>query len=264
VRRHAVLAQLVHLAGADLDLDALPFRPGHGGVQRAVAVGFGLGDVVVELAGDGRPASMHDAQCGVALGQLLDDHPHRGHVVDLLEAEVLALHLLVDAVDVLGSAADGAFDARIGKLGAQHLHHVGDVLATDRALFLEQLAEPSVGLGLELAKGEVFELPLELPDAETVGQRREDVHRLPCERAACLVVDAAQLAHPFDPVRERDEDDANVRGHSEKQLAESLGRLLVELVPADLVQTAHAGHQRGHLGAPLGRQGVRIGRARIA
>ena len=53
VRGDAVLGVLVHLLGADLDLDGRPSSSAHDGVQRLVAVRLGPRDVVVELLGIG-------------------------------------------------------------------------------------------------------------------------------------------------------------------------------------------------------------------
>ena len=49
-----------------------------------------------------------------------------------------------------------------------------------------------VGVGLEHAQREVLELPLELPDAEPVGERREEIERL-ARRALPRLVTSARL-----------------------------------------------------------------------
>ena len=51
VRGDAELGHLVHVAGADLHLDLAPLRADDGGVQRAVAVGLGRADEVLEAPG---------------------------------------------------------------------------------------------------------------------------------------------------------------------------------------------------------------------
>src|SRR3546814_7825679 len=48
---YAVLGHLMHVVRADLHLDAMPLRSDDGGVQRAVAVGLGGRDVVLEKIG---------------------------------------------------------------------------------------------------------------------------------------------------------------------------------------------------------------------
>ena len=103
MRGDTVLGVIVHRARADLDLDGLAARPDDRRVQGAVAVLLGIGDVVVELAHDRLPAAVHDAERAVALLHVLDQYPHRAHVEQVTELDVLGAHLLPDAVDVLGA-----------------------------------------------------------------------------------------------------------------------------------------------------------------
>ena len=53
-----------------------------------------------------------------------------------------------------------------------------DVAFALDALLVEQARDELVGLGLEKAEREILDLPLDLPDAEPVGQRREHLQRL--------------------------------------------------------------------------------------
>ncbi len=61
VRRHAEFGKAVHIESADLYFHALVLRPHHHGVQAAVVVGFGVGDVVVEFAANRLPQAVHNA-----------------------------------------------------------------------------------------------------------------------------------------------------------------------------------------------------------
>ena len=111
VRGHAEFRLRVHLVGADLHFQRAPFRADHRGVQRAVVVGLGPGDVIVELAGDRQPQRMHHAQRGVAGGHVVHEHAHRAQVVEFFDRHLLLLHLPPDAVDVLRPPADLGGDA---------------------------------------------------------------------------------------------------------------------------------------------------------
>jgi hypothetical protein len=51
VRGHTELGILMHLLGTDLDLHRLALGPHHHGVDGLVAIGLGVGDIVVKLAG---------------------------------------------------------------------------------------------------------------------------------------------------------------------------------------------------------------------
>ena len=60
VRGDAELGDLMHVAGADLDLDALPLGADDAGVERAVIVGLRGRDVVLEAAGHDVIGGMDD------------------------------------------------------------------------------------------------------------------------------------------------------------------------------------------------------------
>src|SRR5690606_24553537 len=128
VGAHAQLGLLVHGVGADLHFQHLALRADHRGVQRAVAVLLGVGDVVVELLGNVPPQGVHDAQGGVAVVDFRHQHAHRAHVVDLAELQTRLLHLPPDGIDVLDPAADVGLDAGGVQPLAQLVHDPGDVL----------------------------------------------------------------------------------------------------------------------------------------
>ena len=67
VRGDAALGLVLHLLGADLDLDALAERADHAGVQRAVAVRLGHRDVVLEALRQHLVAAVQQAERLVAL-----------------------------------------------------------------------------------------------------------------------------------------------------------------------------------------------------
>jgi hypothetical protein len=73
---------------------------------------------------------------------------------------------------VLRPAGDVGLDAGLGQGRSDALLGVGDEALAVGALLVEQAGDAAVGLGLQVAEGEVLQLPLELPDAQPVGQRR--------------------------------------------------------------------------------------------
>ncbi len=52
MRGHAQFSVFVHFHGADLHLDDPSFRSDHGGMQGAIVVAFGIGDVIVKFTGN--------------------------------------------------------------------------------------------------------------------------------------------------------------------------------------------------------------------
>ena len=97
----------------------------------------------------------------------------------------------------------------------------------------------------------VLELPLDLPDAEPVRQRRVDLHRLRRDPLLLLRRQRSQRAHVVEPVGELDEHDAEVLGHREEHLAEVLRLLLLVGMGAELGQLRHAVDEAGDLGPEL-------------
>ena len=182
VRGHAVFGVLVHGARADLHFPGLAVRVAHHRVQRLVAIDFGLGDVVVKLARHGRVVLVHPSQRGIAVLHRGHDHAQRAHVVDVGEIQLLAAHLAHDAVDVLGSPGHLGIHAQ----RAQRFFNKGAALfqrgfALGAALF-QHVGNVPVHLRLLRAKDQVFHFPLDLPDAQPVGQRRENLVRLAQQR----------------------------------------------------------------------------------
>ena len=104
VRGDARLGDLVHMVGSDLNLERLGVGTDDRGVQALVHVRLGHGDVVVELPGYRTPEGVDDTEGGVTVLDVADQQPDGVQVVDLVELGALALHLLVDRVQVLGPA----------------------------------------------------------------------------------------------------------------------------------------------------------------
>jgi hypothetical protein len=169
VRRHTEFGMAVHVEGADLHFQRAFLRADDRGVQRTVVVALGLRDVVVEFARDRLPQVVHQSEHRIAVDLMLDQHAHGTNVIQLIEGEVLAPHLVDDAGDVLGTAADLALNAVQRHLALQGLDHLGDIGLAIGALFVEPGSDVLVGVWLQVAERPVFHLPLDLPHAEAVG-----------------------------------------------------------------------------------------------
>ena len=225
VRGHAEFVELVHFFGADLHLDAFVFRADNHGVQAFVAVAFGVGDVVVEFAGDGLPQAVHDAQHGVALGHAVHQHAHGADVVEPFEIKLFLHHLAVDGVDVFGAAGHVVIaDAVFGQLGFEDAEEVVDIVLPLGAFFVEQVGDAAVFFGILVAEAEVFELPFELPHAQAVGQRGENIQRFFGNAAFFRAVRAAaEVLHGAGAQGELDQYHADVGHHGQQHFAHGFG-----------------------------------------
>ena len=249
----------MHGEGTDLDFQHLAFRAHHRRVQALVAVGLGAGDIVVEFLGHVLPQGMDDAQGGVAVAQLRHQYPHGAHVIDFAEFQVLFLHLPPDAVDMLGPAVDfGAVDAVFLQVATQLLQHIVDVLFPVQAFFIQQLGDLLVGARLQIAEGQVLQLPLELPDPEAMGQGRIDIEDFLGHLALTLGLGFLHGADNHGPLGQLHQGHAHVVDHGHQHFAHvvELAVLLAEHRLAGGVQVgANGGHaqhafdQAGHIRA---------------
>jgi hypothetical protein len=224
----AELRVLVHLARADLHFHAALLRADDGGVDRAIEVAFGRGDVVVELAGDVGPQPVHDAERRVALGHRVHHDAHGAHVENFFEGQVLSLHLPVDAVDVLGPPIHLRFHVALLELRAQRGAHLFDVALAIGATLVQRGGDAAIFVGLEVAEGEVFQLPLELPHAQAVGERRQHRARLHGQPLPGFGRKVFRMSKPHELLRELGEHQTRVAHHGQQHLAHGLGLARVE------------------------------------
>src|SRR5882724_3949420 len=213
----------VQLAGADLHFQGLTLRSDHRRVQRTVEVRFRPRDVVVEFPRDRSPQVMHDAEHRVAVLRLVHEHAQAAHVVDLREIERLRAHLRIDAVEVLRPAADLGPDSGERELVGERDDRPVDCALALAAAVVEQAGDALVEPGLEVAERQVFQLPLELPHAETIGERRVDVERLAGELAAHGFRRVHEPAQSLRAARKAQQHHADVLHHGEQHLAQHLG-----------------------------------------
>ena len=252
MRGDAVLRHLVHLLRPNLHLHRLAVRPYHGSMQAAIQIVLRIGDVIVKLARNRTPVTVHNAQRCVAVRNCVNDDAESVDVVDLVERHFLAPHFAVDPVNVLRPPVDlgsnaGLFE-HLGQRGLRLFHPV-DPLGP---LLVHRLRQVSVGDRLQVAKTEVLKLPLDLPDPQPVRQRRKDLQRLARNPPPLVLGVALQRPHIVDPVRQLDQHHPDVFHHRQEHLAQALGLLIRHAVPhlaqlLDAVQLRHAVYQLGNV-----------------
>ena len=130
MRGDAVFRHLVHLVGADLQLDPLAARPDHGRVDRTIVVLLRRRDIVLEAPRHARPGRMSDADRRVAVSDRVDENAKAVNVGQLLEGDRAPLHLAPDRIGLLLAALDLDLDAAAGELVGELRRDAGD----DRAV----------------------------------------------------------------------------------------------------------------------------------
>ena len=166
---------------------------------------------------------MHDAERGVAARDGVRQDAHGAHVEDALERQLLALHLAPDAVDVFRASRDLGLDARGCEFGAEPVHEAPDVVLAVEAPLVQCPRDALVVLGLQVAEREVLELPLELPDAEPVRERREHLTCLEGEAAHLGLGQVTGAPQVVELAREAHEHETRVGHDGEQHLAQRLG-----------------------------------------
>ena len=223
VRSDAVFGMPMHFPRADLHLERFAARPDHRRVERTVIVRLWLRDVVVEFVRDRRPQLMDDAERGVAILDRVDEDAHSANVVDRFDSARLAAHLVPDAVDVLGSAGDFRCHTRVLEILAKRGNDVVDEALAVEPPFVEMTRDFLVFDRLDRTEAQILELPLQLPYAQTVRERREDLDHIFRDLVPRRALDARQIAQRLRALGQLDQHDANVIDHREQHFAEVFG-----------------------------------------
>ena len=236
----------MHLLRADLHLEGNALVPDDGGVQTLVAVGLRRGDIVLEPAGHQLEHLMDVPEDVVALGDRVHDDPEGIEIVQLVQRLVLLLHLAVDRIDVLDPPGDRATDVHLTQPVAEpglDVLHKGLRVA---AVGVQVVHQTVVAIGVEILQGVVLQLPLDLLHAQTVRQRRENVHRLSGLGNLLgrgLVLHRALVVQT---VADFNQHHADVLGHCHEHLAQILDLLLLHRGEFHAGQLGDALDQLGH------------------
>ena len=114
---------------------------------------------------------MHDTEHRITVAHGGDENAKGTNIIDLAEANILALHFSPDRIDVFGAALNlrlvniGRFDL----LGNQTLNFLDIVLPVE-PFFIEQLGDFLIVLRLQITEGQILKLPLQVANAEPMSQ----------------------------------------------------------------------------------------------
>ena len=193
---------------------------------------------------------MHDAQPAVAVLLRRHDRAEGHDVAQLLEVEVVALHLLPDRVRRLFAADDLGFQVVATQRLAELLDDAGNQHAAVLAQELQARDDQLPRVRVELGERQVLQLVLHLLHTHALRQRRIDVHRFRGDAPAfVMVVQEFQRAHVVQPVGQLDQQHADVLGHRQDQLAEVFRLLRMLRLQLDAIELGDAVDQARHLGA---------------
>lgn len=216
-------------------------------MQALIEVVLRNGDVVVELTGNRTPDRVDCAECRIALAKVVDDDAHREDIVDLREVRVLPRHLLVDRVQVLRATRVLCLDSGALQLRTEHVDRPSHIVGPSIATHVDESGELVVALWFQRLEREVLQLPLHLPDPQSLCERRIDLERLMGDPALLLDPQGGKRSHVVESVSELDQDDTDVLRHRQEHLADVLGVLLLGTDRRELAQLRDAVDERRHL-----------------
>ena len=247
----AVFRGAVHLPGADLHLEGDGLAADDRGMEGLVTVGLGRGDIILELARYGLEHIVDLSQHVVAVGQIVHDHPQGADIENLIELQLLGVHFAVNAVQVLDPVVGGAVNAPLVQTGADlllHARHEGLQLGTPG---LDIVRDGLIGHGVEIFERQILQLPFDRLDAEAVGDGGVDLHGLEGLQALLLRRLVVHRQHIVQPVRQLDEDYADVAAHGHEHLPHILHLLFFAAGVVDPRQLGDAFDDVGDHGAEL-------------
>ena len=220
--RDAHFRDLVHGASADLQFYALPRRADDGGVDRAVIVLLWRRDIVLEAAGNDRPARMHDAERAIAIRRRLGNDTEAENIGELLEGERLRLHLPEDRIRLLAPSAH----LGLHPLGLEERLEIrfdgADQAFLGARNMVELLDDRLIGLRIEVHEGELLQFLSHVMHAHASGERRIDVHRLLGNAGALGLGHVLERPHVVKTVGELDEQHPHIVGDRKQELAKVL------------------------------------------
>src|ERR1035437_4579562 len=251
VGRDAFLGDAMHLLGADLDLEGLPVRADHAGVERLVEIGPRNGNEILNASGDGAPLIVDHTERRVAVLDRVGEDAQRHEIVDLVERDLLAAHFLEDGEGPLEAAIDTRGDAFAAQLAFHGLADFAEELLVGVALGFNGAEDLLVGIRLQVLEGQILEFAADLAHAETVRDRGIDLDGFARDALAPLRAEITQGAHVVDAVGQFDQDDADILDHGEQHLADAFGLPVFGGENIELGEFGDAIDATGHLGAEL-------------
>ncbi len=170
---------------------------------------------------------MDDSQRGIAGRDIGHDQPDGPHISHKVEGLSLLGHLLVDRIDMLRTSADLGPDI----VTLQQSQQVGldgfDLLLTVWTSLLDLFGDLLVLFRVEIPEAQVFQFPLDLPDAKPICQRCKNIQGFLGDALALVFGHKAQRAHIVQAVCQLDQYHADVVPHGQECLAQCLGNKIL-------------------------------------
>ena len=245
----AHFGDMVHFIGPNLDFQRFPLDTDHRRVQGLVHVRFRYGNEILEPVGNRFPQGMDHAQRAIALLERVNQNPHGRQVVNLAELFVIPLHFAKNAVKMFRTAVDLGLDADFAQLLPQNHNRFLDDGFPLLALLPDLVHQLVVFFRLQIPERQILQLPFDVGYAQSVRQRCEDLQGFPGDLFLLLRCHRLERPHIVEPVRQFDQNHADVLCHRQEHLAVVFHLLFFFGLILDPAQFGDAVNQAGNLPA---------------
>ena len=189
---------------------------------------------------------MDGAEREIAVLDRVDDDAKAENVGKLFEGQRLGFHLAEDGPGLLLPALHLGMDLVFLEKTGERLFDLGQ----HALVALEYLGQPRrdhlVGFGIDVAEGEIFQFFPHPLHAHAARQRCIDLHRLLGDAQALVLAHVIEGAHVVQPVGELDQENADVLGDREQQLAQVFRLLSLLGDEVELLQLGQSLDQLAH------------------
>ena len=183
---------------------------------------------------------MHHAHGAIAGVDLIDHDAQAIDIDDLGQRRALALHLSIDAIQMLFARLDLGRDAGLLQRRLElHVNLVEKFLLI-AAGALERALDDAIALRVESLEAEFLELQLHGVEPEPLGHRRVDIERLARHLATLGWCHGTHGAQVVGAIGELDQDHAQIAHHRQQHLAKALGLRFLAILELDLIEFGDA------------------------
>ena len=216
-------------------------------MEGLVHIGFRHSNVILETVGQRLPQRVGNAQHRIALGNGIHNDAHRIEVVNLGQILIVPFHFFVNAVEMLGPAGDGSFNASFFDVVVEHPHGIIDDFLPGLPLLLHLPHQVIVFLRVQVMKTEILQFPLNVVNSQTVSQGRIDFNGFLGNALLLFPAEYTKGTHIVEAVRQLDDNHPDILGHGQEHFTEIFQLLVFLVLVVELGEFCHPVHQESHL-----------------
>ena len=195
---------------------------------------------------------MNHTQSRVTVFDGIYNNTDRKQIINLIQSLILIDHLFVYAEEMLYPAIHLCLDVGIFHMRGHFRHNLLHELFPLGLAFIQFFNQIVINIRLPVFQRQIIQLCLDLGNTEPLGNGRVNIHCLPGFFLLFSRGHKLQRPHIVKPVRQLDNDNADVLCHRKKHLAEILC-LYFQLIlrVTELSQLGHPVHKKRNLFSEL-------------